>query len=154
MLSPATEPFTPSAEDKTLARVNSRILASHLSEGRSHYRIQLVSGESATDTLTVPAAAFHLLAEALEQMAEGNAVALVPLRQELSTSEAAELLGVSRPYLVGLLESGQIPFRKVGARRRVLREDAIAYRRQIDARRERTLAELAAQAQELNMGYE
>ncbi|MEG3437869.1 helix-turn-helix domain-containing protein [Pannus brasiliensis CCIBt3594] len=154
MLSPVTEPFTPSVEDKTLARDNSRILASLLSEGRSHYRIHLVSGESDTDPLILPAAALNLLAEALEQMAEGNAVALVPLRRELSTSEAAELLGVSRPYLVGLLESGQIPFRKVGARRRVLHEDAIAYKRQIDARRERTLAELAAQAQELNMGYE
>jgi hypothetical protein len=55
---------------------------------------------------------------------------------------------------VGLLESGQIPFRKVGTRRRILFEDVMTYKQNIDIQREQTLAELAAQAQELKMGYE
>jgi excisionase family DNA binding protein len=62
-------------------------------------------------------------------------------------------LQVSRPYLVDLLESGKIPYRKVGIRRRVLLQDIIDYKNQIDAARMQTLAELSAQAQELNMGY-
>ena len=67
--------------------------------------------------------------------------------------EAADILQVSRPYFVELLESGEIPYRKVGTRRRVLTQDVINYKNRIDAARMETLAELSAQAQELNMGY-
>ena len=86
-------------------------------------------------------------------MGKGNAVKIVPLKKELTTTEAAEILNVSRPYLVELLESGKIPFRKVGVRRRILYQDLMVYKQQIDAQRMSALAELAAQAQELNMGY-
>ncbi len=87
-------------------------------------------------------------------MSQGKAVKILSIKQELTTSEAADLLNVSRAYFVGLLDSGQIPYRKVGARRRVLLEDIIAYKNSIDSGREQTLAELANQAQELRMGYE
>ena len=86
-------------------------------------------------------------------MGKGDAVKIVPLKKELTTTEAAEILNVSRPYLVELLESGKIPFRKVGVRRRILYQDLMVYKQQIDAQRMSALAELAAQAQELNMGY-
>ena len=86
-------------------------------------------------------------------MGKGNGVKIVPIRKELTTTEAADILNVSRPYLVGLLESGQLPFRSVGSRRRILLEDVMNYKNNIDAKREQALAELAAQAQELNMGY-
>ena len=75
-------------------------------------------------------------------------------KKELSTQEAADILNVSRPYLVNLLESGKIPFRKVGLRRRILAADVMTYKKHIDQERYQTLAELAAQAQELKMGYE
>ena len=87
-------------------------------------------------------------------MGMGNSIEIVPIKKELSTSEAAEILNVSRPYLVNLLESGKIPFRKVGTRRRVQYQDVMAYKNQIDEARRQTLASLAAQAQELNMGYQ
>lgn len=81
-------------------------------------------------------------------------IKIVPIKQELSTSEAADLINVSCRYFVELLELGKIPFQQVGTCRIVLYEDVIAYKNQIDAQREKTLAELTAQAQELKLGYE
>ena len=105
------------------------------------------------EEITLPASAVGLLVEMLSEMAEGNAIALTPIHAELTTRQAAELLGVSRPFLVKQLEAGLIPFRKVGAHRRVLVKDLSAYKRQIDRKRLETLDQLAAQAQELDMGY-
>lgn len=94
-----------------------------------------------------------MLLDALAQMAQGNAVSLLPVHQELSTQEAANLLNVSRPFLVSLLEEGQIPFRKVGTHRRVLLRDVLVYREHIDQQRTQALDELTALSQQENMGY-
>jgi excisionase family DNA binding protein len=82
-----------------------------------------VGGTSAV----VPAAAFQALIEALEILEMGLAVGILPVDDELSTEEAARQMGVSRPYLVGLLEKGEIPFRKVGSHRRIRAGDLAAY---------------------------
>lgn len=72
---------------------------------------------------------------------------------QLTTQEAAKILNVSHPYLIQLLESGEIPDHQVGNYRKIFYQDLIDYKNTIDAKRQETLAKLAKQAQELNMGY-
>ncbi len=141
------------SEDVTIAKISSQILASYLQENFSHATFKLMLDETDGNVVTIPATALNLLVEILTQIGNGNAVSVITTKKELSTQEAADILQVSRPYLVELLESGEIPYRKVGTRRRVLTEDVINYKNHIDAARMQTLAELSAQAQELNMGY-
>ena len=94
-----------------------------------------------------------ILAKTLSYIAKGKSVVITPEPTEFSTQQAADFLKVSRPFLVKLLETDEIPFRKVGKHRRVRFEDLIAYKQQIDEKRLKVLEKLAAQAQELNLGY-
>jgi excisionase family DNA binding protein len=86
-------------------------------------------------------------------MAEGKTVSIVPSDSELSTQQAADMINVSRPHLIKLLESKQIPFKKVGSHRRVLLMDIMEYQDQIVKQREDQLDFLSNQAQDLNLGY-
>jgi excisionase family DNA binding protein len=86
-------------------------------------------------------------------MAQRNAVTLIPVHAELTTQQAAELLNVSRPFVIKLIEDKVLPCKMVGTHRRVLFSDLMQYKQTIDAERLKVLEELAAQAQELGMGY-
>ena len=86
-------------------------------------------------------------------MAEGKTVSIGPSDSELSTQQAADMINVSRPHLIKLLESKQIPFKKVGSHRRVLLMDIMEYQDQIVKQREDQLDFLSNQAQDLNLGY-
>ena len=105
------------------------------------------------ESAPIPMAAFRMLVQILSEMAEGNAVTMVPLRREMTTQEAAEFLEMSRPSLLKLLELGEIRFRKVGKHRRVLFQDVVKYRKRSMSDRHEALDELAFQAQQLGMGY-
>jgi excisionase family DNA binding protein len=115
--------------------------------------VQIPTEDHLGETIELPRAAVGLLVRILTEMAEGNAITLIPIHAELTTQQAASIMGVSRPFLVQQMEAGKIPFRKIGTHRRIRYQDLTAYKRQINGDREKVLNELAAQAQELNMGY-
>jgi excisionase family DNA binding protein len=119
--------------------------------GARELRVALKQGQ--TVETVVPREAFELFLEVLGQLASGNAVTIVPVHAELTTQQAADLLNVSRPHLVQLLESGEIPFTKVGTHRRVRAADVMQLKARRDAAHEAVLDELAAEAQKHNLGY-
>lgn len=143
----------PSAQDISQAKDTSRVLSQYASSKRLHLTIRSdVNNQS--DDLILPGYALDLLLKILTETSKGNAVTLLPIHAELTTQEAAELLNVSRPYLVSILENGEIPFHKVGSHRRVLAKDIMAYKQEQEEKRMQALDELTQLSQDLNMGYE
>jgi excisionase family DNA binding protein len=147
------EAVMPSNQEVVLARQSSQILSRMPLKKAKSIDIVLEGAKENHESVTLPLSAFKLLITILTQMAEGNAVTLIPVCAELTTQEAAELLNVSRPYLVQLLETKKIPFRKVGTRRKVLFQDLMLYKAKTDDARRKVLDELAQEAQKLDMGY-
>jgi excisionase family DNA binding protein len=144
---------TPSAADSALAEESSRRLARILGKPTKTIRLRIQPDNAPEETIAVPLPAFRLLTNILSEMARGNAVTLIPVRSELTTQQAADLLNVSRPFLIELLEKGAIPFHKVGTHRRILLEDLMAYKQKNDQERLKALEELSALDQELGLGY-
>ncbi len=142
-------PTLPSEADAILAKETSRVLASRMQAG-APLQLRLLDG-SEKDPVKIPAAAARMLVRILEEMARGNTVTLIPVHAELTTQEAADMLNVSRPFLIQLLDEGKIDFRKVGTHRRVRFESVMKYKRRSDADRRAALDELAAYDQELGL---
>lgn len=111
-----------------------------------------VQADNETAVVVVPLAAYKLFLEILAQMANGNAVTLMPVNAELTTQQAADLLNVSRPYVIKLLDENKLPYKKVGTHRRIAASDLFEYKRKSDEESRATLAELTRLAQELE-GY-
>ena len=103
--------------------------------------------------IELPAGAVELLMHVLEAMAAGQGVTLIPQSAELTTVQAADVLNVSRPFLIKLLDQKAIPHRKVGKHRRVRMEDAMAYKNTVDREREQVLEQLTREAQTYDVGY-
>ena len=142
----------PTPQEAEEAKITSRALSKYATNERLH--IKIAGNNNDSDDLILPGYAINLLLDILTEMSKGNAITVMPIHAELSTQETAEFLNVSRPHLVDMLEQGKIPFRKVGAHRRVMAKDVIDYKQRLDADRLKAFDELAAQAQELDMGYE
>lgn len=111
------------------------------------------NGSGQSRSVVVPREAFELFLEILGQMANGNAVTIVPVHAELTTQQAADYLNVSRPFLIGLLDAGKIKYRKVGTHRRIRFADLTKYKQADYAERRVALDELSAEAQRLGLGY-
>jgi excisionase family DNA binding protein len=148
----ATLDRLPSDEDRTIARETSRLLAPLLKQQRS-LSMSIHDARGKTETATLPPMAVRLLVDLLSEMAKGNTVTLIPVHAELTTQEAANLLNVSRPFVVSLIKAKKLVARKVGTHRRIRFADLQAYKASIDTERAAALDALAQQAQELNMGY-
>lgn len=143
----------PSPKDAEQAQIAVRALSAVLKKKAVRTLRVQPEGVKKPVTVTVPKEAFELFLDILAQMANGNAVSIVPVHAELTTQQAADLLNVSRPFLVGLLDEGKIPHRTVGTHRRVLAADLLAYKRGDQGHRRKVADELADEAQKLGLGY-
>lgn len=154
MLTANFERLPPTADESRLAQESSRTLARFLGkESQDTLRVRVAADDRPEETVFIPLPALRLLNDILTEMAKGNAVTLIPVHAELTTQQAAELLQVSRPFLIERLDRGEIPHRLVGKHRRVSFADLMTYKQANDRRRLQALDELTAQAQELDMGY-
>lgn len=145
-------PIVPTEEEANLARETSRLFAPLVERGQA-LRIKIADEKQEEREVILPGVAARMLIDILEEMACGRAITIIPLNAELTTQQAADILNVSRPFLVKLVDDKKLPCRKVGKHRRIFVEDILRYKQQMEAERQSALDELAKQAQELDMGY-
>lgn len=131
-----------------------RVLAAYLATRFETQSIQIFDDQNQAHQVELPTSALRLLVDVLAELADGNAVQVVPIHAELTTQEAADLLNVSRPHIVKLLEEGLLPFHRTGKHRRVRFADLMQFKTERERASEQAMEELAKQAQELTMGYE
>ncbi len=136
-------------DERETSRQSMQALAHHIKPGIDLY--MLIGEGSCSESVLLPARAATLLLESLKYMSKGLDVVLTPLQPELTTGQAAEILNVSRPHLVKLLDNGEIPHHWVGRHRRVRRDDVMAYRDVLHRQRDAFLDRLVAESQELGM---
>lgn len=150
-----SDPVAPTPAEAVLAQESSRHLAKIVASLPKQQALQMriATGEGPDEQVSIPMSAFRLLNDILTQMAQGNAVTLIPIHAELTTQQAADLLNVSRPFLVEQLDKNVIPHRRVGTHRRVQFKDLMDYKREMDRKRLTVLDELTSEAEELGMGY-
>ncbi len=140
---------TPTPESARAAESALRALGGHRAVDASlHVR------EGGRETaVELPKEVLAVLVEVLGQIANGNGVRVVPIHAELTTQQAADILNVSRPHLVKLVESGAMPFHLVGTHRRIKLGDLLDYKARFEVEQDALLAELTAEAQKLALGY-
>ena len=144
----------PGKKEINAAVESGRQLAAFLSTKFETQRIELIDETQQRAVIELPTFALRLLGEILSELASGNTVKVVPIHAELTTQEGADILNVSRPHLVKMLDEGALPHTKTGRHRRIKFTDLMKYK---ELREQASLAamdELVAQAQELGMGYE
>jgi excisionase family DNA binding protein len=140
-----TEPFggrLPSKNEQEAANQLRRILASRMT-GEADARLKIAEGHGKTSDVVLTPALSALLMDVLRHVGRGDAVTLVPVSQMLTTQQAADILNVSRPFLIGLLEMREFPHEMVGRHRRIRAVDLFAYKRKRDGERAAALSDLA-----------
>jgi excisionase family DNA binding protein len=151
-MSTAIEQVRPGAGDVEVAVEALPHVKGYLARHQDRNDVRLVvHDEQGDETLTVPRGAVELLARILAHMAAGQGVSVVPTHAELTTQQAADLLNVSRPFLIGLLDAGEIDYRKVGKHRRVKAASLLDYLRADDQHRRDAADELSALTQEMGL---
>lgn len=145
------KPFVPSLSDIELSRISSRILASAIDSHSPTQKIKIESPDGKEHSLLVPRSAYQLFVDALIQISQRKSATLIPVERELTTQQAANILNVSRPYLIELLEKGEIPYHMVGSHRRILAEDLATYQNKTNLQSDRALDELTALTEKLGL---
>ena len=143
----------PTRKEQKIARENKEVfnrIADRFKKSTKEIEIG-VGGEK--DHVKIPASAFRFLSTILEHMADGKAISIIPADAEITTQQAADMLNVSRPHVVKLLEEGELPFHKIGTHRRIKLKDLEAYRARMEKEREEALTELTRISQELDLDY-
>ncbi len=144
----------PTPEEIALAKISSRELSAVLQTKGNSQTLSITDREGVVHAVKLPVAALHFLVEVLTQLSEGNMIKLTPVHAELTTQEGADLLNISRPTFIKLLNNKKIPYHRVGNRRKVTFVDVNNYKQEIDNKRMTALEQLSALDQEMNMGYE
>ena len=142
----------PTERESIIARTSKQLLARYAREDQP-LTLRVIDADH-DEPLELPAGAVTLLLDILGAMASGQGVTLIPEDAELTSVQAADILHVSRPFLIKLLDKGQIPYRRVGKHRRIRMEDVMNYKQAIDQEREAVLDRLVEDAQEQDMGYD
>jgi excisionase family DNA binding protein len=141
----------PGEVDAVAAGRAARRISDYLSSHPEEDLTEAFGEVGAEDALVIPRPTMVMLAQVLSLLESGHGVQIISKDAELTTQQAAELLNVSRPYLIGLLESGQIPFRRVGRHRRITFEALMEYKRRDDLQRRAAADDLADLSQELGL---
>jgi excisionase family DNA binding protein len=129
-----------SADERTAANQLRKILAAQMASGA---KLRVPDAANRTAEITLTPGLSGLLMDLLRHVGKGDAVTLVPVSQMLTTQQAADVLNVSRPFLISLLEKGAIPYELVGRHRRIKAETLFAYKDKRDQRRSQALSDLA-----------
>lgn len=138
----------PEADGADLAKLSSALHAA-IKRDETHCRLVGPHGE----TFAMPETIFHILVRVVEVLGRGDALTLIPVHKELTTQQAANLLNVSRQYLVRLLDEGMLPYTKTGKHRRLRIDDVMAYKQKRDEERQSSLDELTQLSKEF-VGYD
>lgn len=141
--------IVPTVEDMQAARETVRLLAPF---GDTRNVRLCVDGVDPIESIALPSSIFSQIIELLAKLGNGDAVTIVPVQAELTTTQAAELLGVSRPFLIKILERGELPFHMVGTHRKLNARDVTNYKMKRMERRRETLKAIAALDDELGIG--
>lgn len=143
-----SEALVPTERDVIVAKESQRQMG-----GMKFGRKESVAVRIGGKEIAMPVGVIRMMIAAVARLAEGKAVAMMPVDEEVSPQDAAEILNVSRPYAARLFDEGAIPSHRVGTHRRALTADVLAYKQRRKEARLKALDELAAEGQRLKMGY-
>lgn len=143
----------PSAEEVALAKVGSQELSAVLESSGDIQHFEVVGKDGETHSVQLPSSAVQLMIEVLTQLGQGNSVNITPIHAELTTQEAADLLNMSRPTFIKLLDEGALPHTRSGNRRKIAFVDVMSYKQLLDEKRKSALDELSSLDQEVGLGY-
>lgn len=142
-----------SAEDIALAKLSSQELSAVMDINGKTQKLSIIDKTGNNHIVQIPNSALRLMIEILTQLGQGNTVSITPIHAELTTQEAADILNMSRPTFVKLLDTRVIPYSRKGNRRKVAYADIVAYKNELEQKRLDALAELSQLDQEMDMGY-